>query len=314
MSKKRWGTFAVADHLRSRAFFTEVFLYDRLVIPYPPDSDERNRWKKNKWAPGLLEECLEILGKADLVEAVKWTEEKKVAFENRYNLTKQISADAMNPTRLILAEDKSIPADVWPVVAYSSPLEFIKDFKTRNKQEVQYDEGHVNIQELKRLFDEIDFEKRRANVERLGWLLGNSFIVPDNEFQSDLYLLQDAVNLVSTDEFQEYRLRLYKWQDQIITDGTSDQDAIEQMKRYLKKYNAYVKRKGYKTKKKFFFTVLAPTLSKLIPPPIGNVGDFLISVHNFAKFDQEPDVSPDQFQTAAMFHDIQKHFGWHYKE
>jgi hypothetical protein len=314
MSRQRWGTFAVADHLRSRAFFTEVFLYNRLVIPYPSDHTERERWKGNRWAPGLLEDCLEILDNAKLVELVAWTDERKAEFEDRYNLTKKVSREAMASTREVLAMGKNIPPDVWPVVAYPSPVEFINEFKTGDTQEMKIDEGHIDIKELKRQIDDVDFKMKRARVERLGWLLGNSFIVPDNEFRCDLYLLQEAIELASTDEFQEYRIRLFKWQDQIIEDNTSDQAAIEQMRGYLKKYNAYIEAKGYKTKKKFVYTVVAPTLAKLVPPPINLVGEVLIDVHNFAKFDQEPDEPLYQYQTAAMFHDIHEHFGWKYEE
>lgn len=45
MPRELWGTFSVADHLRERAFVAEILLYDRLVIPVPPDDEERGRWE-----------------------------------------------------------------------------------------------------------------------------------------------------------------------------------------------------------------------------------------------------------------------------
>jgi hypothetical protein len=31
-----WGTFSVGDHLRANSFVAELLLYDRLVVPVPP--------------------------------------------------------------------------------------------------------------------------------------------------------------------------------------------------------------------------------------------------------------------------------------
>lgn len=50
MSRERWGTFSVKDHQRKRAFVAETLLYDRLIIPYPPNPEERKRWSEQKWA------------------------------------------------------------------------------------------------------------------------------------------------------------------------------------------------------------------------------------------------------------------------
>ena len=54
MSKQVWGTFSVKDHCDPNAFVAEVMLYDRLVIPVPPDAEERERWEKSGWQPDRL--------------------------------------------------------------------------------------------------------------------------------------------------------------------------------------------------------------------------------------------------------------------
>jgi len=53
MSRERWGTFSVADHLRPRAFVAVVMRYDLLVIPYPPTPEEYARWTLLNWYPDL---------------------------------------------------------------------------------------------------------------------------------------------------------------------------------------------------------------------------------------------------------------------
>ncbi len=56
-----WGTFSVKDHRRGDAFAREALLFDRLVIPYPVDARERDRWKmpnpddpQETWDPDRL--------------------------------------------------------------------------------------------------------------------------------------------------------------------------------------------------------------------------------------------------------------------
>ena len=41
MARQVWGTFSVKDHCEPRAFVKVVMNYDRLVIPVPPDDEER---------------------------------------------------------------------------------------------------------------------------------------------------------------------------------------------------------------------------------------------------------------------------------
>jgi hypothetical protein len=84
MPIERWGTFAVNDHLRKKAFVADVLLYDKLVIPYPPPDDpkEQERWNTEQWSPAWLESLLEILG--DRVEPVRWDEFRRNEFSDRW--------------------------------------------------------------------------------------------------------------------------------------------------------------------------------------------------------------------------------------
>ncbi len=70
MSKQVWGTFSVKDHCDPSAFVAEVMLYDRLVIPRPPDERERSRWSEVGWHPDRLDVLLQILGERAYV--VDW--------------------------------------------------------------------------------------------------------------------------------------------------------------------------------------------------------------------------------------------------
>lgn len=61
MCLERWGTFSVIDHQNASALSVEVLLYNRLVLPYPIESD-RERWVENGWDPDGLDQRIALLG------------------------------------------------------------------------------------------------------------------------------------------------------------------------------------------------------------------------------------------------------------
>ena len=74
MSREVWGTFAVNDHCIRRAFVADAMLYDRLVIPVPPDDpteDDKKLWAN--WDVTRQNDLLEVLG--DRARRVKWDQQ-----------------------------------------------------------------------------------------------------------------------------------------------------------------------------------------------------------------------------------------------
>jgi hypothetical protein len=97
MGRQVWGTYSVKDHCDPNAFIADVLLYDRLVqrsespetvdlsrrerlalvgpaskryqdfhsvplvIPVPPDDEERKRWEDAGWQPDRLDNLLETV-------------------------------------------------------------------------------------------------------------------------------------------------------------------------------------------------------------------------------------------------------------
>lgn len=68
MAREVWGTYSVRDHLGPQPWAADVILYDRLVVPVPPDragpegAQEWNRWEHMGWAPDRQRQLLTILG------------------------------------------------------------------------------------------------------------------------------------------------------------------------------------------------------------------------------------------------------------
>jgi hypothetical protein len=89
MGKQVWGTFSVRDHCAPGAFVAEVLLYDRLVIPVPPDDQERERWRQEGWQPERLFQLAGILG--DRAYLVKWDGDRQASWRNRYEAGKDLA-------------------------------------------------------------------------------------------------------------------------------------------------------------------------------------------------------------------------------
>ena len=121
MSLERWATFSVNDHTAKKAFVSEVLLYDKLVIPYPPENDkaEWKRWARKGWNPAWLENCFEELG--PLKEAIPWDEYRRQQFADRWKAARQVGQDAYYTTKMLLQQAMAAKGGVRvrPVIPYT---------------------------------------------------------------------------------------------------------------------------------------------------------------------------------------------------
>jgi hypothetical protein len=299
---ERWGTFSVKDHTRPRAFVTEVLLYDRLLIPNPPDLTERHRWADKDWKPARLAMCFELL--KDRAIKVPWDQQRQKTYKSRLAATRAAGHDARSLveeqelpyelTRLILTDKESLPKlpegvdDVRPVAAYPS----LRAFKT-----------------------DVEDRKKPAREGTLGIVLAHEFLVPDDDdSRSDQELLEEAVELAKSRDFGEKRASWYRWQEKVIRHGLSTDDAVNEMKDYYNDYRKAIKKKKRYRRKKFGFLCLKAALGTLPGILTANlalaaVGGAVISGLEFKSFDWKLEVS-GEFTAAAMFYDARKHFGW----
>jgi hypothetical protein len=303
MSRERWGTFSVNDHLRPRAFVADVLLYDKLIIPVPPTTEERNRWETNNWDPDKQSNALDILG--DLATPVPWDEVKENAFRTRQRLACEADRDTramisfgaqgQDPyaiTRGLLGQEFRPPLpkgvrSVWTVAAYSS----LKDYQDDAKLETEAD--------------------RR---DRLAMVLKQRFFVPEEAGKTDEEMLKTAVDLANRDDFKEKRAKLHRWQEDIIENGIPDAKAIEEMEDYLKQFDEVVKKARTDVYWKFAFMAVPLAISIATaglgaPLVIAGAGG-LISVAAFAKFDRKPKIDDGECEAAAVIHDAREAFNW----
>jgi hypothetical protein len=215
---QRWGSFSVRDHLPEQAFVLETLLYDRLIIPVPPEKkddpkqEERKRWIDNRWNPDRLESLLKILG-TELVSPIPWSQNLQESFKTRSAAASQLTLEVANDwTRSILA---GIDPASRPVPAEA-------------KNDIQL--GEIEGEQL----GEIEGEQQQGQREErdLAFTICRRFLKPKGVFSPcgvrlGTELLQQAVDLAGDSEFKKNRWQFYEWEEKIIHQGYSTKESIQ---------------------------------------------------------------------------------------
>lgn len=251
-----WGTFSVMDHLRSHAFLPEVIMYDKLVIPIPPDpehtktAEERNyavkqwdRWKKNGWNPERQQKLLGII--KPVTVQIEWNLERHQQWATLYEQSKR---DAAQQFSEILAGWKTgevllneLPAMAGGVVAVS-PYESLDDLKK-----------DFGITEKSSIEDQLQAGRGLPNL--ISAVIGREFLVPEEPDRDEFYLLQKAVDVVQEVDYKRAREDFHNAQLQFLNNGKTDllsvTKAVEAMADHLDVLRKFTRWNGIR--RAFFF-------------------------------------------------------------
>lgn len=297
MAKQVWGTFSVKDHCDPNAFVAEVMLYDRLVIPRPPDEKERNRWRDEAWNPDLQDKLLSILGERAYV--IDWDATREERWRSRFDGGSEIAqatgdwAFAATRTELLSGLPRSVTG-IQAVTNYTSMEELERDLRLRPSAEGEaplYGGTAVAI-------------------------LAHEFLVPNDPRRDHEDLLKEAVELSSETASRRKRAAFWRWQrefldDKGITDQTAISDAVEEMHDLLEDEKALVRRKNLRTGTQFAFLVGSVALGFLGGPLTAvAVGGAFVSVGHFVADKLLEGGPPDVDKPVSLLRDIRKQFGW----
>jgi hypothetical protein len=259
-----WGTFSVTDHVREGAFLAEVVMYDRLVIPVPPDPEnaktpeDRNfaekqwdRWERHGWNPKRQQRLLSILRPVAL--PIEWNRERHELWAAEYEKSKR---DAAQQFSEILAGWKTgevllneLPAMAGGVIAVS-PYDSLEDLKR-----------DLGTTETSTAVERLQAGRGLPNV--INAVIGHEFLVPEDPDRDEFYLLRRAVDLVQEVDYRQARADFHSAQQRFITSGKTDLEsvtaAVNAMAEHLDVLQRVARRQriGNGVRRAFLFTQIA---------------------------------------------------------
>jgi hypothetical protein len=300
--REYWATYSVKDHLAERAFVADVMLYDRIVVPHPPDEAERARWAKNGWDPDRLDRLLEILG-PDRSRAIPWEGYYKEAWQDRMQAADHLNRDAFQATRDVLTSD--LPPYVTGVradLAYPDTDALTANTGLRAPTESPED-----------------------GIAQLAAILGKRLLVPVAESYPDPEgALRRAVALSDDGDFRRKRKAYYRWQREFLEDcarldtiwDNLDRQqviakAFEEMQDLVADEERALRLHKIKLSALFALTVAGTGLTLAGGGPVTSVGlaGAFVSVGSFL-VDKLLAPEPDKPAPAAFVTSARRHFDW----
>lgn len=271
-----WGTFSVMDHVKQGAFLAEVVMYDRLVIPIPPDPEHAEtpedlrfaekqweRWERHGWNPARQREVLSIL--KDTAIPIEWNRARHELWAAEYEKSKH---DASRQIAELLAGWKTgeilldeLPAMAGGVVAVS-PYDSLEDLE----RELGITETSTAVERLQ--------AGRGLPSNVISAVIGREFLVPEDPDKDEFYLLHEAVDLVHDVDYRQARADFHTAQQRFIRGGKTDLEsittAVKAMAEHLDTLQrlARQRRVWNAVRRAFFFTQIA---TDLLTAPINPV-------------------------------------------
>ena len=303
VNRERWGTLSVRDHLDPASLVPELLLYDRLVIPFPPDERERRRWEDRLWDPRALDELLRVL-EPDLVVKVPWDEwHQEVYRETLADLASAVGLDVQGElpsdlpyqaTRLALAQGQKVlpTSGIAPelVPAYASLAEIQREYV-------------------------VERAGADASIAELTLLLGRRLAVPRADKNPEK-TLEEVARLARSADFRTKRRQLHAWEEGIFAgrNPLKPSEALLKMEELVNEYNQCVQAAGQEVLWKFAYTLggigvqlgTALVVGTAGPTALAAGAGAMIALARFAKFDRKPVIRAGEAAPAAVFHDARK--------
>jgi hypothetical protein len=276
--RELWGTFSVRDHCEQRPFVADVMLYDRLIVPFPADRAEWERWEHpdQAWDPGRQKRVLDTFRRnkdgADLLLPIPWDEDRRRQFTTTFMAATAggMEVDGYKWTAGQLLEDEQVKRTrdagaIKPriVAAYVSRESF-------------EDEAGVEEVETEPTVD------GQAAQQQLAIAVGRTFLVPEIEaepsVERDLELLERAIRLATKESFRQKRSVFNDWVERAVRERLTSREAVAKMDILLKEYEGEVKREGMGTRveQAFLVTGTAVAVAGHFFPPLW-VGGVLLA-------------------------------------
>jgi hypothetical protein len=295
-----WGTYSVRDHEAPRAFVADVLLYDKLVIPVPPadDPDQAEFWED--FDPDRQKRMVDILGEADLVKPVEWTQWRRDMWQDEWKKSRSAVAEqarkdlAFEITAMLLKHEE-VPRHAQGMVAVS------------------------NFHSLAELEEELAIEPRvdadPIPGRHVSAIVGRELLVPEADGVDDFDLLEEAVAVAGRSDYREARRDLHDRLRRFVdkddkTDIESVRAAVRDMNKIVAEMRAMRRKKKLwnGTRRALFFAQLALSIPFAAIPMLA-VGNAAIALGTYTVTERLVALDDDKrASTAAMLLDARSGF------
>lgn len=324
-SNELWGTFAVDDHLRPRAFVAESVLFDRLLIPAPPkgDPDEYQDWVRSGWKPDRLAEVRKRLGERAI--GVPWNKGLRQQWRTLYSSVKRGApltklggnvVEDVGEIKRAATRGAVVDAMSRPISASADP-EVFAQIQALDLDPTAPPEVVVGYGSLPQYLSDV---RTNTPAEPAPGLEGDAtlfvtwdFLVPEDSSLSDADLLMKALALNNKDEYRDSRRQFHEWRRKMAQNGKSVAEARAEMTRCLKVFNDVVAKEHRRNRRLTALQAVAAAapLADFIHMGVGvATGAALTGLAIAAdKWMPHYTVGPRE-SIAALIHDSRQAFGW----
>lgn len=305
---ERWATLSIRDLLRIDLLIPELLLYDRLITPFPENSQEELQWAEYNLKPDFQQKIIERLGSLAIIRP--WGKSDTMQSQQRLSAARSdIYAMGIHAKWHDMDEDEQEDAALSLSSRFSLSLDRYNQLPD-GVTKVDVVCSYRSEQELQAEFLFDSGNSGTENKSHLALLFGHLLAVPKSANLSKT--LDKAIELSQDSDFKEKRRRLYRWQNETLNTGYEPQNAIREMEQLINEYNSVVKKSFKNVFYKGAFTLGGLALS-LAGSSLGNrfaTASGVLTVVRFAFLDGRPTVNAGETAPAAMFHDISAKFDY----
>jgi hypothetical protein len=279
VARRLWGCYSVRDHLEPRAFVADLLLYDRLVVPVPPEQD-LGRWAQLGWNPDRQKQLLDIAG--PFVERVIWDDDLRAEFNDRFSPAiaaaeidsiSRVAAGlaAWELTRQMITERirgdvlrESPEGDIRAVSVYAQPDRFDREWRIDGIFPFFHRSTKVAPGRLREVHDVAP-----ASLENLAHLVVTRLVVP-NDGREDTDVLEQTVALIMRKDVSDRRAEFQKVLAQFHSLGLKDETIVGEIDDLLTAYNDVIRKhsKATKARAAIQMATTAEAAAALWAPPV----------------------------------------------
>lgn len=246
-----WGTFSVVDHLRPDAFVSDVLVYNRLVVPVPPD-DAVDAWEQGGWQPGRQRTILDILkdGDRSRVEEIPWEPERRTEYRSQISRMKSnLAAGAAIDVPAIQSLQPAGPDTLQQLATRMALVDYRSEQRDRAMiagippSPVDIVAAYGSEEEFTGETGATPANDPASPVDLLG-AFAWPFAVPAEDGGADLDTLKRAVEYANQPQVQQHRQAFHRWRGKMVREGKSPADAVEDLQDEIDAYASWARTQG----------------------------------------------------------------------